>query len=88
MAFTNDKKILNAKPCPFCGGTDIRLSLKKTGRFETYYHATLHCYNCRTFGPRVLSEKINSTSQYIGRYIVEKDNELEARAINAWNERI
>ena len=88
MPFMTDKKILNAKPCPFCGSTDIRLSLKKTGRFETYYHATLHCYNCSTFGPRVLSEKINHISQYTSRLVVEKDTELETKAINAWNERI
>ncbi len=87
MPFKNEEQILGAKPCPFCGSTDIRLSLKKTGRFDTYYHATLHCYSCRAFGPRVLSDKTSQESNYSSRYVVEKDIILKMKALDAWNSR-
>lgn len=74
------------KPCPFCGGTDIRHSLKISGKQDIYYHSVMYCNKCHTYGPRVLSDKFNHLD-YKGRYAIEKDEQLKNKAIEAWNNR-
>ena len=75
----------NMIPCPFCGGTKIKYSLKTAGRFERYYHAQFYCNDCHTYGPRVNSEKVEDS--YLGRVAVERDDELMQLAKDAWNKR-
>lgn len=74
--------INNLNPCPFCGSTKIKYSLKTvTSNWERYYHAVCYCDDCHTYGPRVLSEK------EISRHQVEKDADLRLKAEEAWNKR-
>ena len=75
------------KSCPFCGGTDIRHSLKISGKRDIYYHSVMYCNKCHTYGPRVMSEKFDHNN-YKGRYAIEKDESLKIKAIEAWNRRV
>lgn len=74
------------KPCPFCGGNDIRYSTKVKGHFEVYYHATMYCNKCHTYGPRVISKSVYN-GDYGNRRKIENDEELKIKAIDAWNNR-
>ena len=74
------------KPCPFCGGTDIRYSLKITGRWEIGYHASMYCNKCHCYGARTLTEKV-PYRDYKGRTAIERDETIKRKAIEAWNRR-
>ena len=74
------------KPCPFCGGTDIRCSFKVSGRFIIQYRVAMFCNDCHTYGPRVLTIK-KEHDDYRGRDAVTKDEKYEAAAAEAWNRR-
>ena len=47
------------KPCPFCGNTDIRYSLKITGRFDVGYHASMYCNKCQLLCCKTLFKRNN-----------------------------
>lgn len=74
------------KPCPFCGSTDIRYSLKIKGHFDVRYHAAMYCNSCHCYGARTLTETIKH-SDYIGRTNIERDPKIKQKAIDAWNMR-
>ena len=73
-------------PCPFCGNTDIRYSLKITGRFDVRYHASMYCNKCHCYGARTLTEKVNH-NDYKGRHQIEQDETIKQKAIDLWNTR-
>ena len=74
------------KPCPFCGGEDIRCSFKVSGRFIKQYRVAMFCNDCHTYGPRVLTIKTDP-DDYRGRCLITKDEKYEAAATEAWNRR-
>ena len=74
------------KPCPFCGGTDIRCSFKVAGRFIKQYRVAMFCNDCHAYGPRILTIK-KEHDDYRGRDAVTKDERYEAEATEAWNRR-
>lgn len=78
--------MINLKPCPFCGSTNLDYSIKIKGHFEIYYHAVIYCKNCRTYGPRVITQKVKH-ADYTGRDAIETDIEYKEKAIQAWNKR-
>lgn len=46
---------MELKPCPFCNGTKIRLSVtKSTSSRMPIHHVCYYCATCRTYGPRIL----------------------------------
>jgi hypothetical protein len=77
---------LELKPCPFCGGNDIRFSIKTTIiYYERAYHFTMYCWDCNCYGPRVLHK--------CGRHIynrseLEKSIDFYTQAAEAWNRRV
>lgn len=75
------------KPCPFCGSTDIRYSLKVTGHFDIRYHAAMYCNKCHCYGARTLT-KIIRHDDYHGRRQIEEDKDIRQQAEDAWNNRI
>lgn len=74
------------KLCPFCGGTDIRYSLKLTGHFDVRYHAAMYCNKCHCYGARTLTGTVHHDN-YKGRTAIENDATIKAAAIEAWNRR-
>ena len=74
------------KPCPFCGSTDIRYSLKITGHFEVRYHASMYCNKCHCYGARTLTTVVKN-NDYKGRTTIENDETVKQKAIDAWNTR-
>ena len=75
------------KPCPFCGGGDIRYSMKTTGRWATQYHATMYCNTCHCYGRRTLTKKVER-GDYEGVRAVTGSQTVRQKAIDAWNRRI
>ena len=72
------------KPCPFCGSSDIRYSIKTgTSNFKRIYHASWYCWDCNTYGPRVLYKP----AEDIHRSTIEKDEGLKLTALELWNGR-
>ena len=74
------------KRCPFCGGKDIRYSLKITGHFDVRYHAAMYCNKCHCYGARTLTKTVRC-EDYKGRTEIENNAEVKAAAIEAWNRR-
>lgn len=75
---------MKPSPCPFCGGTDIRYSIKTTTiSYKRAYHVTAYCNNCHCYGPRILVKVDEDAS----RYDVARDKQLEEAAYEAWNKR-
>ena len=73
------------KACPFCGGTDIRYSLKSsTSQFQPIFYAAFYCWDCNTYGPRVLYKP---ESKHARRYDIEKNEKIKAVAVEKWNSR-
>ena len=75
------------KPCPFCGGTKLKIDQKKsstrkwnkeTSRLEKLTVVTVRCNQCHTRGP--------TTSMYADVYD-RPTRLLEKAAIKAWNTR-
>jgi transposase-like protein len=72
------------KPCPFCGSSDIRYSIKtSTSNFKRIYHASWYCWDCNTYGPRVLYKP----AEGVHRPTVENDEGLKLTALELWNGR-
>ncbi len=74
----------NLVKCPFCKGTDIRYSIRATGRFDLIYHAAFYCNTCHCYGPRVLSVRVDHYD-YKKRSEKENDPGLQKIAADAWN---
>jgi hypothetical protein len=76
---------LELKPCPYCGGSDIRYSIKTTTiSFERAYHLTMYCWNCNCYGPRTLY-KCGKQSE--NRVKLEMNTDFYTQAAEAWNRR-
>lgn len=73
-------------PCPFCGSTDIRYSLKITGHFDVRYHASMYCNKCHCYGARTLTTVVRN-NDYKGRTSIEQDETIKQKAIDKWNTR-
>ena len=70
------------RPCPYCGGSDIRYSIKSTTlQFKKAYHASMYCWDCNSYGPRVLYKSDEH------RYDVEHNENLRKQAESLWNRR-
>ena len=73
------------KPCPFCGSTDIRYSIKiamHRGN-KRMHRVAMFCWDCNCYGARTL---IDTSGRKL--YHVEKDTRFEEIAIEAWNRRV
>lgn len=72
------------KPCPFCGGSDIRYSIKIAlhKRNEQRHRVAMFCWDCNCYGARTLVDTSGRN-----RYAVERDESLQQIAIEAWNRR-
>ena len=70
------------KPCPFCGGTSLKIESKHNGtHYYTGTHsATVRCNKCHARGGTA-SCKVEK-----GKY--NADEETKQRAIEAWNRRV
>ena len=74
------------KPCPFCGGTDIRFSMKITGHFEVRYHAVFYCNKCHCYGPRTLTKEVDHYD-FNSRENIFQDDTNRTAAAEAWTRR-
>lgn len=74
------------KPCPFCQSTNIKYSLKTSGRFTIIYHACFYCADCHTYGPRVRSKGFEN-NDYSRRVEAENNDALKEEALLKWNTR-
>ena len=72
------RKMTELKPCPFCGGTKLKLA-KKTTKYKGHeaYVASIRCNSCHARGGTITNLTIP--------YAVKED--VEAIAIERWNRR-
>ena len=70
------------KPCPFCGKTDIRLSIKAAtvSDRKRAHHVAYYCWNCHAMGSRLLVKEIS-------KYAIENDLSIITEAQRLWNKR-
>ena len=71
------------KPCPFCGGTNIEVSIKRT-RYPFWY-TSMYCKNCNCYGART-KVTVEGTGWVSRDDIVNSKNTREI-ATEAWNRR-
>lgn len=73
------------KPCPFCGGSNIKFSFKVASRkrISATYHACMYCDDCKASSPRVLVHV--STENF--RLNANEDT-FKEQALEQWNRRI
>lgn len=72
------------KPCPFCGGSNIKFSFKVASRKRTSatYHACMYCNDCKASSPRVLVHVATENFK-----LVENEDDFKEQAIKLWNMR-
>lgn len=76
--------IKEIEPCPFCGNTDIRFSVKTTTiSYERAYHFAMYCPKCHCYGARVLWKYDGK----MHRTAIERNEEFKNQAIDLWNRR-
>ena len=73
------------KPCPFCGSTDIRYSIKIAlhRRNKQQHRISMYCWKCNCYGARTV---IDTSGR--NRHEVEHDTNLERIAAETWNRRV
>lgn len=71
------------KPCPFCGGTNIELSIKRT-KYPFWYTA-MYCANCNCYGAR--TKVTVSGKEYVTRDDIVNSENTKQIAISTWNRR-
>lgn len=73
------------RPCPFCGDTNIELSIKaKSGAGRRpYYIVSTYCRRCNAYGPRVLYKKM--VPQWEAREQILKSEDTMKSLKNLWN---
>lgn len=75
---------IKLKPCPFCGGNDVRFSVKTTTiNYRRAYHIVMYCAKCHCYGARSLVYHDGHTP----RVELGKNEEWRRIAIDAWNRR-
>ena len=67
------------KPCPFCGGSDVRYSIKTVG---VGYHAAFYCNYCHCYGPGYIAR-----GPFENRNEIERNEHTKRWARNLWNKR-
>lgn len=74
----------NMKPCPFCGGTNIELSVSVAirKRDTATFHCAMTCSNCKAKGPRYLFKTYDHN-----RSNLENNEEIRVEAAKLWNNR-
>lgn len=72
------------KPCPFCGGSNIKFSFKVASRKRTsaVYHACMYCNNCKASSPRILAHIAIENYR-----LLETDESFRKQALELWNKR-
>ena len=71
------------KPCPFCGSTDIELSIKKTK--YPFWYTSMYCKKCNCYGART---KVTVQGLgYVTRDDIAFNKDTERIAVEAWNTR-
>lgn len=76
---------MEIKKCPFCGGEDIRFSVKTTTiQFQRAYHFAMYCTKCNCYGARILWKHDGK----MHRIEIERNEEFKKQAIEAWNRRV
>lgn len=72
------------KPCPFCGGNDIKFSFKVASRKRTSatYHACMYCNDCKASSSRVLVHVATENFK-----LVENEDDFKEQATKLWNMR-
>ena len=71
------------KPCPFCGGSNIKFSFKVASRKRTsvVYHACMCCDDCSS--PRVLAHITVENYR-----LLDIDESFKEQALELWNKRM
>lgn len=70
-------------PCPFCGSTDIELSIKRTT--YPFWYTSMYCKKCNCYGART-KVTVEGTGWVSRDDIVNSENTKQI-AIKAWNTR-
>lgn len=70
------------KACPFCGKSDIRLSIKTATLSDAKkaHHVAYYCWNCHAIGSRLLVREKN-------KYSIEANQDVKEKAAILWNRR-
>lgn len=71
------------KPCPFCGGDKIDLSIKTAD--YPYWYVSMYCKSCNCYGAR--TRVTVPTDKWVNRNMIEKSTKTKEVAIEAWNRR-
>lgn len=73
------------KPCPFCGGSNIKFSFKVASRKRTsvVYHACMYCDDCKASSPRVLAHITVENYR-----LLDIDESFKEQALELWNKRM
>lgn len=71
------------KPCPWCYGFDIRLSIK---RGSGAYYAACYCNNCHCYGPRVRYVP-KAKDSFDAKREAENNDALREQAAEKWDSR-
>ena len=80
-----EKDDIELKPCPFCGSTDIKLSMKTMGRWDVHkFHIAMYCKTCNCYGKRSIYEY--KGERYSGFRKKMQEEALEI-AMREWNTR-
>lgn len=79
--------VTDMKPCPFCGGTKLDLSVKTRG---DYYHCVVYCKTCRAYGPRTILKL--DEGEYMYKHTsynesVLSNHSVREKAADIWNKR-
>lgn len=80
------------KPCPFCGGTKLKMDRKMLGGYPAEYSLYTYSVRCNVcharggaVGGRVMNDPWTRCAQFPDW--TTTDENLEAKAIEAWNRR-
>lgn len=72
------------KPCPFCGGDKIELSIK-TAKDDLVWYVSMFCKSCHCYGKR--TRVTVQGDGWVSRRTIERSTEAREIAIEAWNRR-
>jgi len=78
MKLSELKELVFLKPCPFCGSSDVGVSVED----EYYSLWSVDCNRCEASGPGFSADQDEE-----GSYTKEQIASLKEKAINAWNAR-
>jgi len=79
---------MKKKPCPFCGGCNIKLSTRIVQEgFDSpdRYNSRLKCLNCQSIGP-LISFELPCEANCIE--VDEETHKRECELVEKWNKRV